>query len=50
MFPQTIKELRKELFAIFSESRIWQGIRDLIDDGLIRVVYTCGFEIGLEWA
>jgi len=50
MYPQSLKELRNELFPIFSESRIWQGIRNLIDDGLIRFVYTCGFEIGLEWA
>jgi hypothetical protein len=48
--PQNFKELRNELIPVFSESRIWQGIRNLLDDGLIRVVYTCGFEIGFEWA
>ncbi len=48
--PQSFKELRNELTPVFSESRIWQGIRNLLDDGLIRVVYTCGFEIGLDWA
>ncbi len=48
--PQSFKELRNELTSVFSESRIWQGIRNLLDDGLIRVVYTCGLEIGLDWA
>jgi len=50
VYPQSFKELRNELIPVFSESRIWQGIRNLLDDSLIRVVYTCGFEIGFEWA
>ncbi len=50
VYPQSFKELRNELIPVFSESRILQGIRNLLDDGLIRVVYTCGFEIGFEWA
>jgi hypothetical protein len=49
MFPQSFKELRNELIPFFSQSRISKGIRNLIDDGLIRVVYTCGFEVGFEW-
>ncbi len=50
MYPQSFKELRNELIPTFPESQIWQGIRNLVDDGLIRVVYTCGFEVGFEWA
>ena len=50
VYPQNFKELLNELIPVFSESRIWQGIRNLLDDGLIRVVYTCRFEIGLDWA
>ena len=50
MYPQSFRELRNELILGFSESRILQGIRNPLDDGLIRVVYTCGFEIGFEWA
>jgi DNA-binding Lrp family transcriptional regulator len=50
VYPQSFKELRHELTPVFSESQIWQGIRNLLDDGLIRLVYTSGFEIGFEWA
>jgi hypothetical protein len=50
MYPQSFKELRNELIPTFSESQICQEIRNLLDDGLIRLVYTCGFEIGFEWA
>jgi hypothetical protein len=50
MYPQSLKELRNELIPFFSESRILQGILHLLEDGLIRIVYTCGFEIGFEWA
>jgi hypothetical protein len=49
-YPQSFGELRRELALVFSESQIWQGVRNLLDDGLIRVVYTCGFETGFEWA
>jgi hypothetical protein len=50
MYPESFKELRNELIPVFSESQIRQGIRNLLDDGLIRLVYTCGFEVGFEWA
>jgi len=50
MYSQSFKELRNELIPAFSESQIRQGIRNLLDDGLIRLVYTYGFEIGFEWA
>jgi DNA-binding Lrp family transcriptional regulator len=50
MYPQSFAELRHELSYVFSESQIWRAVRNLVDDGLIRIVYTCGFEIGFEWA
>jgi len=50
MSPLSFKEIRNELTPVFPEARIWQGIRNLLDDGLIRIVYTCGFEAGLDWA
>jgi hypothetical protein len=48
--PLSLKEIRSELTPAFSEHEIWKGIRNLLDDGLIRATYTSGFEIGLEWA
>jgi len=48
--PLSISELRNELVPIFSEPQILHGVRNLLDDGLIRVVYTSGFEIGFAWA
>jgi hypothetical protein len=49
-FPPALKEILNELTPSFSETEIWKGIIDLLDDGLIRPTYTSGFEIGLEWA
>ncbi len=50
MFPQSLKELLHELTPVFSDSQVWRGIHNLLDDELIRIVYTTGYEIGLEWA
>jgi len=50
MSPLSFKEIRNELTPVFPENRIWQGVRNLLDDCLIRIVYTCGFEVGLDWA
>lgn len=48
--PLSLKEIRNELTPFFSGPEIWKGILDLLDDGLIRITYTSGYEIGLEWA
>ena len=50
MSPQSLVEFLDELTPTFLESQVWQGLRNLLDDGLIRMVYTTGFEIGFEWA
>ena len=36
MYPLSLKELRNELTPVLSESRIWEGIRNLLNDDLIR--------------
>lgn len=49
-FPTAIKEIQSELSPLFSKAEIWKRILDLLEDGMIRPVYTSGYEIGLEWA
>ncbi len=39
-YPQSFNELRNELTPIFSASQILERIRNLLDDGLIRVVHV----------
>jgi len=48
--PPSLKEIQNELIPLFSQVQIWQGFRNILGDGLVRLVYTCGYEIGLEWA
>ncbi len=50
MSPLSFNEIRNELTPVFPENRVWQGVSNLLDDGLIRIVYTYGFGVGLDWA
>ena len=46
--PLTLKEIRRELIRSYSELQIQEAILNLLEEGLIEMVYTCNFELGFR--